>query len=335
MSAPVLAIRALEVDYASAGAPAHVVRGVDLDVAAGEAVGLVGESGCGKSTTLLAVLGLLPAGRASVRGSIRFEGAQLVSAGERVLARLRGPGIGAVFQNARGALHPMRTVGDQVARVVRRHSGAGRAAARAEAVRALADAGLPNAAAMAERYPHQLSGGQCQRAMIAAALVSQPRLILADEPTSGLDVTVQEQVLDTLAQRVAESGAALLVVSHDLRVIERTCSRVAVMYAGEIVELGAREEILGSPKHPYTQGLVASRATHDGRLGFIPGSVPDPRLAFSGCSFANRCPHAHEACIAGRPALRRPAGEPRVVRCVLYEGPPARTDVEVEVGAGC
>jgi peptide/nickel transport system ATP-binding protein len=326
MHDPVLTVRNLEVSYETDGAAVTVLRGVDLDLTQGEALGLVGESGCGKSTTLLAVLGLLPS-VARVRGSIRFEGRELLGAGEHELRRVRGSGVTAIFQNARGALHPMRRVGDQVARVIRRHRGVAGRHARAEAVDALSAAGLPDAEQLAERYPHQLSGGQCQRALIAAALAARPRLILADEPTSGLDVTVQEQVLETLAERVSESGAALLLVSHDLRVIERVCARVAIMYAGEVVEAGSREEVLGSPKHPYTQGLIGSLGVRDGRMGFIPGTVPDLRLPIRGCAFVNRCALRRDGCMTSRPAMRQIVGCERVVRCVLYpESPIAYRD---------
>lgn len=333
--ASLLSIRGLTVDYRATPMPAHVVRGIDLDVGPGESVGLVGESGCGKSTSLLAVLGLLPSGRATVGGSIKFGDAELVGAGEQRLGRLRGPQIGAVFQNARAALHPMRTIGDQVARPVRRHRKLGAREARAQAISALAEAGLPDPEVIARRFPHQLSGGQCQRALIAAALVLRPRLILADEPTSGLDVTVQEQVLETLSQMVGETSTALLLVSHDLHVIARTCQRIAVMYAGEIVEEGRSADVLRDPKHPYTQGLLASLQVSDGRLGSIAGSVRDPRLVVEGCSFANRCPHVHERCLAQRPVLRRPAGEERLVRCVLYGGDVSDQSMTTRVGARC
>jgi oligopeptide/dipeptide ABC transporter ATP-binding protein len=176
---------------------------------------------------------------------------------------------------------------------------------------------LPRPQEIAHRYPHQLSGGQCQRAMIALALVSHPRLILADVPTSGLDVTVQQQVLETLMERVRDFRATLLLISHDIRVIEQTCDRVAVMYAGEVVEAGSRAAVLGSPAHPYTQALLAALHPSGERMASVPGTVPDLRFPIDGCPFAGRCPQTHEECLDGRPAERLvPAGQS--VRCVLY-----------------
>ncbi|MFN8223669.1 MAG: ABC transporter ATP-binding protein [Gaiellales bacterium] len=317
-----LAITGLAVSYGEAPARAEIVRGVDLAVGEGEVVGLVGESGCGKTTALLAVLGLLPRARARVDGSVRFCGQELVGAKEAELARLRGGQIGAIFQNARGALHPMRTVGAQIARAIRRHRSLAASAAHDEAIEAFRLAGFPDPDTIVHRYPHQLSGGQCQRAMIAIALSLRPRLVLADEPTSGLDVTVQDQVLEMLAQRVSVTGTSLLLVSHDLDVIGRMCDRVAVMYAGMIVEEGAARDVLDQPRHPYTRGLIASLEVDQGRLGSIPGSVPDPRIRIPGCPFANRCAHVEELCTSELPPLVRIDESTQSARCVLY-GPRA------------
>lgn len=318
-----LALRDLNVTIADGRRTAHILRGVDLDLPAGVATGLVGESGSGKTTTMLAVTGLLPQAARIVRGSISFEGRELTGLRERDWRHVRGAWIASMFQNARGALHPMRSIGDQLVRVYRAHVRAREVEARKEALRLLEAVGLPDPREIAHRYPHQLSGGQCQRAMIALALIARPRLILADEPTSGLDVTVQEQVLAVLAERVREAGVTLLLISHDLHVIERSCSRFAVMYAGEIVEEGAREQVLSAPAHPYTRGLLQSLELSDGRFGFIPGAVPDLHRPIEGCPFAPRCAHASELCWRGRPALRL-AASGQSVRCVLHDADPAR-----------
>lgn len=312
-----LEIRALRVDIGGGRHPVHVLRGVDLALPSGETTGLVGESGSGKSTTLLAVIGLLAATARIVSGTIRVGDRDLLQLDERQLRDVRGREIGSIFQNARAALHPLITVGDQLARVHRRHMGSSSHEAKHEAVEMLAAVGLPQAHDIAQRYPHQLSGGQCQRAMIAAALITHPKIILADEPTSGLDVTVEKQVLATLVERVREFGATMLVVTHDIGVVAKTCDHVAVMYAGEVIETGPRDAVLGQPAHPYTQGLLSALNLDGRRMHFVPGSVPDLRVPIRGCPFAGRCPHVHDACLPERPeAISLSSGQ--TVRCVLY-----------------
>ncbi len=317
MSAPLLEIEDLRVELGAGKHPVHVLRGVDLALAPGEATGLVGESGSGKTTLLLAVLGLLPYHSKVLAGSVRFEARELLTRGRRDFRGVRGSQIACIFQNARASLYPLIPVGRQIARVHRRHHGGSKAAALERSVEMLASVGLRNAAEAATRYPHQLSGGQCQRVMIAMALIAQPKLILADEPTSGLDVTVQRRVLETLVERVSEFGVTMLLVSHDIGVISSTCTRIAVMYAGEIVEEGSREAVLAQPAHPYTQGLLGALESRERRMRYVPGQVPDLRLAMEGCPFVGRCPEAHDACRPARPELIQLASGQRV-RCTLY-----------------
>jgi oligopeptide/dipeptide ABC transporter ATP-binding protein len=311
---PVLEITDLHVEIGDA----HVLRGVDLSVSEGETVGVVGESGCGKSTMLMAVVGLLPQASRVLSGSIVVAGQEIVGLPADRLRALRGRVASCVFQNARGALHPMMPVGDQVARAFRLQHGGSRSAARAEAVAMLDTAGLPDPAHLAKRYPHQLSGGQCQRAMIALALVSRPAVVLADEPTSGLDVTVQARVLETLTQRAAELGTTMVLVSHDIGTIRRVSDQVAVMYAGEIVEHGPREQVLDRPAHPYTQALLRSLDVSGERMHHIPGTVPDLRHPIHGCPFVPRCAHARETCAPDRPREIAVSSD-HTVRCVLHD----------------
>ena len=329
-----LEIRDLRVDIGEGRHPVHVLRGVDLALPAGQTTGLVGESGSGKSTAMLAIIGLLARSGRIVGGSVDFHGRNLLELPERELRDVRGRRIGSIFQNARGALHPLTTIGDQLARVHRRHAGSSKDAAAREARQMLATVGLPEPE-IAHRYPHQLSGGQCQRAMIAMALITHPEVILADEPTSGLDVTVEKQVLATLVERVREFGATMLLITHDIGVVAETCDHVAVMYAGEVVESGPRGAVLEQPAHPYTQGLLASLDLSERRMRFVPGAVPDLRLPITGCPFAGRCPHVHDACLPERPE-RIPLVSGQGVRCVLYrdEREPAVEAAGATGGAG-
>jgi oligopeptide/dipeptide ABC transporter ATP-binding protein len=312
-----LTIDDLRVALGGGDRPVHALRGVDLELPTGQATGLVGESGSGKTTTMLAILGLLPPNARILGGSIRLEDQELIGLPERHWRRVRGERIAAVFQNARAGLHPLIEVGEQLARVHRRHFESSRRLARANATAILAEVGFSNPTQIASRYPHQLSGGQCQRVMIGMALIAHPRLILADEPTSGLDVTVEQQILEMLVERVRDHGATLLLISHDIRVIKQTCDSVAVMYAGEVVESGGRGPVLEQPKHPYTQGLLAALDPAARRMPFVPGAPPDLRIPIVGCAFANRCAQASDDSRRARPeALRLPSGQ--LVRCVLY-----------------
>ncbi len=279
-----------------------LVHDVDLTIGAGERVGLIGESGSGKSLTALAILGLLPE-ELQASGSVHLAGRQrnLVGAPESVLSRLRGRDVAMVFQEPMTALNPTMRVGDQVAEAMLIHGTRGdRRAARRAAVQLLDQVGLPEPATAARAYPHQLSGGQRQRVVVAIALANDPALLVCDEPTTALDVTVQALVLDLIARGVADRDAAMLFITHDLPVVATVCQRVLVMYGGRIVESGPVEQVFTHPRHRYTQGLLAAsdldRTDERGRLATIEGSVPAAGRFPDGCVFRNRCAHATGEC---------------------------------------
>lgn len=291
---PLVELRGLRVAFG--GQPA--LRGIDLAIAPGEAVGLVGESGCGKSVTWLAALGLLP-GKAEIGGSVRLGEEELLGAPPAVLERVRGGRIAMIFQDPASSLNPVHRIGRQIAEALRLHRGLDGAAARAEAKRLLDLVGIPDAARRLDAYPHELSGGQNQRVMIAIALAGQPELLVADEPTTALDVTIQAQILELLQSLRRETGMALVLISHDLGVVAETCERVCVMYAGRIVEQAPTAQLFANPAHPYTRGLLGALPPLDGprrRLAAIPGSVPEPWAMPRGCAFAPRCAHCTAAC---------------------------------------
>ncbi|MXP64362.1 ABC transporter ATP-binding protein [Roseomonas sp. M0104] len=301
MAGPLVEIRGLAVSFD--GVPA--LRGVDLAVGRGEAVALVGESGCGKSVTWLAALGLLPA-RARVSGSVRLEGAELLGAAPATLDKVRGGRVAMIFQDPASSLNPVHRIGRQIVEALRLHRGLDGAAAREAARRLLDQVGMPDARRRLEAYPHELSGGQNQRVMIAMALAGQPELLVADEPTTALDVTIQAQILELLSEIRRDTGMALVLVSHDLGVVAETCDRVCVMYAGRIVEETAADRLFSGPAHPYAQGLLAALPPMQGPrrpLAAIPGGVPEPWAMPPGCAFAPRCPKASSACEAGVPGL--------------------------------
>jgi peptide/nickel transport system ATP-binding protein len=301
MTEPLVAIRGLTVAFD--GQPA--LRGIDLTIGPGESLGLVGESGCGKSVTWLAALGLLP-GKARVQGSVRLHGKlELLGAPAATLDRIRGGRVAMIFQDPASSLNPVHRIGRQITEALAMHRGLGGAAAQAEAKRLLDQVGMPDAARRLDAYPHELSGGQNQRVMIAMALAGQPELLIADEPTTALDVTIQAQILELLTQIRRETGMALVLISHDLGVVSETCERVAVMYAGRIVEEAPVERLFAAPTHPYTQGLLGALPPLEGPrrpLAAIPGGVPEPWAMPPGCAFAPRCPHRAAACEAGLPA---------------------------------
>jgi len=287
------------------GVPA--VEGVGFAVRSGEVLALVGESGCGKSLTALALLGLLPPGVELARGSIRFEDRELAGLPERDFRKLRGNRLSIIFQEPTASLDPLSTVGAQIAEALTIHQRLGRAAARARALDMLTSVGIPAPARQMSQYPFELSGGMCQRIMIAIALICGPALLLADEPTTALDVTIQAQILDLLRELVATRGTSILLITHDMGVVADIADRVAVMYAGRLAEVADAGTLFRDPRHPYTALLLASVPRLDQRpkapLLTIDGTVPMPHEMGVGCRFASRCPLASDRCRTGLPPL--------------------------------
>ncbi len=285
-------VRDLSVELQTHRGPAHAVRNVSFALDRGETLGLIGESGSGKSITAMALLGLLPE-NARVTGSIVFDGRELVGRGEREMCGLRGNRIGMIFQEPMTALNPVHTIGRQVAEPLRLHRGLGAREARKEAIALLDRVGIPDAAKRIDAYPHQFSGGQRQRITIAMALACGPDLLIADAPTTALDVTIQRQILDLIAELVAERGMGLMLISHDLGVIAQNVQRMLVMYGGTVVESGTTAAVFERRMHPYTLGLFAARpglrAPKGQRLVTIPGTVPELVDLPKGCPFAGRC----------------------------------------------
>jgi peptide/nickel transport system ATP-binding protein len=315
MGAALLEVERLGIALRAGRFRLQVVEDVSFAIAPGESVGLVGESGAGKTLTGLSLLGLLPRGTFHASGCVRFEGEELLSLPERAWRRVRGRRIGMIFQEPMTALDPVFTVGEQIAETLRTHTGMSRAAARARAIEALDEVGIPLPARRAEDYPHHLSGGMRQRVMIAIALACGPRLLVADEPTTALDVTIQAQIIDLLRRQVAARGTALLLVSHNIGVVRECCSRVVAMYAGQVVEDSPVDALLERPLHPYASGLLRSHprfAPHRARLPSIGGRAPAPDAMPQGCRFAPRCAHREPACEAAQPLL---AVEGRLARC--------------------
>jgi len=293
------------------GQPIDLIDGVSFAIRKGQTLCLVGESGCGKSVTSLAVMGLLPRRAATISAdSVRFQGQELLSMPAAGLADLRGNRMAMIFQEPMTSLNPVFTVGDQVAEAVRRHKGCTPKQARARALEMFRKVRMPAAEKRLDDYPHQLSGGMRQRVMIAMALANDPALLIADEPTTALDVTIQAQILDLMRELQDETGAALLMITHDLGVVAEIADSVAVMYAGRVVESGPVAQIFNEPQHPYTLGLMGSMPAISGRQGrliTIPGAVPAPEAMPPGCRFATRCPFAGTECDAGAPPLVRDA----------------------------
>jgi peptide/nickel transport system ATP-binding protein len=333
---PVLNVRNLSVTITLPTTVVHAAGNVDLHVGPGETLGLVGESGSGKSMTALAVMGLLPSGGAVTGGSVMFGGRDLTGLRPDQLRRIRGNELAMVFQDPLTSLDPTKTIGYQVAEPVRQHRGASKAAALDRAVEMLALAGMPRPREIAENYPHQLSGGLRQRAMIAMALACEPKLLIADEPTTALDVTIQAQILDLLAGLKERLGMAMLLITHDLGVIAGHADRVSVMYAGRIVETAGTGPLFRGMRHPYTQALLASipRLSQDpGQpLAAIGGLPPDLAHPPSGCRFAARCRYATDRCRAAEPPLSGTEGEHRFACWHPVDGPLPPSPVTVTVG---
>lgn len=284
MTVPLVEIAGLTVDFEKDGRLSRAVDAIDLTVAPGEAVGIVGESGSGKSVTWLAALGLLPA-RARIRGSVRLDGQQLIAAAPHLLEQVRGKRIAMIFQDPSSCLNPVHRIGWQLVEALKLHRRLGAASAQAEALRLLDQVGIADAGRRLGDFPHQLSGGLNQRVMIAMALAGQPDLLVADEPTTALDATIQAQILGLLGGIRRDTGMAMVLISHDLGVVAENVNRVAVMYAGRLVEEALATDLFGTARHPYTQGLLAALPTLTGprrRLAAIPGTVPEPGEAPAG-----------------------------------------------------
>ena len=323
MGERLLEIRGLQTDFATDDGIVHAVDGVDLTVDRGETLGVVGESGCGKTVTALSVLKLIamPPGRIA-GGRILWRGRDLVPLAPREMRDIRSKEIAIVFQEPMTSLNPVYTVGDQIAEVIRQHEDLGRRAALERAVEMLRLVHIPNAERRVRDYPHQFSGGMRQRVMIAMALACDPALLIADEPTTALDVTIQAQILDLLAEMKTRLGMAIMLITHAMGVVAETAQRVNVMYAGRVVEEAPVRELFAHPRHPYTQGLIRSipridaAATRKPRLDSIPGAVPSPLDRLPGCRFAPRCAFASTVCREAVPPLREIAPGHKVA-CVL------------------
>ena len=317
---PLLAVAGLQTHFFTIDGVTRAVDGVSFDVFPGETLGIVGESGCGKSVTALSIMRLLPPRLArTVGGSVTFEGRDLVALDEAEMRQLRGNRLAMIFQEPMTSLNPVLTIGHQIAESVRIHTGASAAAARTRATEMLRLVNIPDAERRLDDYPHQFSGGMRQRVMIATALACNPTLLIADEPTTALDVTIQAQILDLMLELKERTGAAVILITHNLGIVAETCRRVIVMYAGRKIEEAGTIELFDRPAHPYTRGLMASiprlRAKNrKRRLAEIPGIVPSLREPIEGCAFAPRCAYAVERCRVEAPLLR-PVGEAHVVAC--------------------
>ncbi|MFH1764597.1 MAG: ABC transporter ATP-binding protein [Gemmatimonadota bacterium] len=303
-----LDIRGLRAHVDTPAGTARAVDGVDLLLKEGEAVGLVGESGSGKTLLALSILGLLPQGSGTILpgSSISFRGEELVGMRGNRLREIRGGEVAMIFQEPMTSLNPVFTIGNQIQEAVELHRPLNRRAAQAEMIRLLGEVGISDPETRAGSYPHQLSGGMRQRAMIAMALGGQPSLLVADEPTTALDVTIQAQILRLLKDLQVQRGMGLLLISHDLSVVSRVCDRIVVLYGGKVVETGPTREILESPSHPYTRGLLGSRLSVDDRrrtLRPIPGEVPEATEWPPGCRFHPRCPEVLDRCRREEPNL--------------------------------
>jgi peptide/nickel transport system ATP-binding protein len=317
-----LSIRDLTVDFDQGKRFVRALHGVDIDVARGEALGVVGESGCGKSITWLAALGLLGS-RARIGGSVKLDGQELVGASERQMSGLRGGRVAIIFQDPSSSLNPVHRIGRQLGEALTLHRGISGEAARAEARRLLDRVGIANAAQRLNEYPHEMSGGMNQRIMIAMALAGEPDLLIADEPTTALDATIQAQILDLLRDLRRDNDMALVLISHDLGVVAEMADRVAVMYCGRVIEEASTAEIFDDPLHPYTRGLMQALPDLDGprrKLASIPGTVPPPDRLPQGCSFAPRCALVQPSCEERHPELTLEGSLSHAVACRFPRG---------------
>ena len=304
MAEPVLSVRDLKVGFPTRRGTLTAVDGVSFEIAAGEVLGVVGESGAGKSLAGAAVIGLIePPGRI-LTGEVRLNGRRIDTLGAEEMRAVRGRRIGMVFQDPLTSLNPLYRIGDQIVETIRAHSSVSEVEARARAIALLQDAGIQGARARIDSYPHEFSGGMRQRVVLALALCAEPDLVIADEPTTALDVSIQAQIIALLKRLCRERGAAVMLITHDMGVIAETADRVAVMYAGRIVEIGPVREVVQRPRHPYTKGLmgaIPTVATRAERLVQIPGSMPRLASIPAGCAFHPRCSYAFDRCRRERP----------------------------------
>jgi len=322
MKKTLLSVRNLALNIPVGGGTLRAVRGIDFDVKRGETLCIVGESGSGKSLTSLALMGLLGKTIDRTADRMEFDGTDLLHAGAGTMRSLRGARMAMIFQEPMTSLNPAYTIGDQLIEALLLHRSVGRAAARARAVELLEKVGITGAANRLGQYPHQLSGGLRQRVMIAMALMCEPELIIADEPTTALDVTIQAQILRLLYDLGREMNMAMILITHDLGVVARVADKVAVMYAGELVETGPARDVFNTPSHPYTRGLLRcipqpGKTERGSTLGTIPGIVPSLIGDVEGCAFRTRCPHAEDAC---RAAIPRHEEGTHAFRCIHPDG---------------
>lgn len=321
---PLLSVSGLQTHFFTDEGVVRSVDNVDFTINEGEILGIVGESGCGKSVTSLSIMGLVasPPGKI-VGGQILFEGKNLVELSPKEMRAIRGNKISMIFQEPMTSLNPVFRIGDQLCEAIRLHMKLGKNEAKERAVQLLKQVGLPRAEQLIDEYPHQLSGGMRQRVMIAMGIACNPRLLIADEPTTALDVTIQAQILDLMRKISKESGTAIMLITHDLGVVAEMCDRVVVMYAGKVVEQTDVKTLFANPQHPYTIGLLQSMPTLNERkesLSTIPGNVPIPSELPAGCKFAPRCTHATAICHQQEPELKQLDCErPHEVRCWLYQ----------------
>ncbi len=331
---PLVAVEGMSVKFVSREATVHAVNGVDFDLMPGEVLCIIGESGSGKSVSMRALMRLLP-DKARIAGKVQVAGRDVLTMTGAELTAMRGRDVSMIFQEPMTALDPVYTIGQQIAETILRHEPVGHDVAMRRALDLLEFVRVPSAARRLKSYPFELSGGLRQRAMIAMALSCNPKLLLADEPTTALDATVQIQVLILLRKLQQDMGMGVIFVTHDLSVAAQVADKVAVMYAGRIVEMGLVRDVLRNPQHPYTQGMLASTVHGQDRtqdIPAIPGSPPDMRVPMPGCSFAPRCPHVTEACIASQPP-QVVLGVDRYARCILPDPSQDRAPIPHKVRA--
>ena len=339
MADQLLEVRDLQTSFRMRDGIVRAVDGATFGVDRGEVLGLVGESGCGKSVTSLSILRLITPPGQITGGSVRFDGQDLLTASEAEMQKIRGNRIAMIFQQPNSSLNPVQKLANQIGEVLRIHKGLDEKSARMRGIELLELVGIPDPGRRADAYPHEISGGMAQRVMIAMALACEPELLIADEPTTALDVTIQAQILELLRDLRERLGTAIVLITHDLGVVSEFCDRVAVMYAGEVVEEQGRDAIFDNPRHPYTQGLLGAiprAGTGRGQLRVIPGQVPSLTEPISGCRFADRCGQREAAnlaaCSEQHPDLLAHAGAAgSIVRCHLYD--PVHGGVATKGGA--